>query len=229
MSFTLGLLVSVVGVVGIGCAMWQAGTIVTRLLELVGPRSAAGSALPKAASATMPISPPVTSEVPRELVAPVSLVAIDANGSTRSEPDGASFEASAEAHEAAIPVGLDLEGVADPLLEPGEVPPPSHPRPRCDDIFVYIVTIAEGAPQRSAASLGLGKAGPARFRQVGETFGDFAVLSITDDSTGLNPAVWLGKNGSVCKAELAGNPTRVHAPLKPPPQTSAAKPRKRRR
>jgi hypothetical protein len=96
----------------------------------------------------------------------------------------------------------------------------------CPEIFVYIVTVAEGAPQRSAASLGVGKQGPARFRRPGERIGDWTVLAISDDWTGLNPDVWLEKDGTVCRAELEGNPSRIHQAPKPPPKPKA---RRRRR
>jgi hypothetical protein len=56
--------------------------------------------------------------------------------------------------------------------------------------------------------------------------GDWEVLAITDDWTGLNPGVWLVKDWQVCRAELAGNPSRVHVALKPP--IKKKRPRKRR-
>lgn len=146
-------------------------------------------------------------------------------------PSAASrFEASAEASEKAIPPGLEV-ALDDELeaLTLGEPPPPGYPRERCEDVFVYIVTVAEGAPLRSAASIGIGKKGPARLRRPGERLGDFRVLAITDDWTGLNPDVWLEREGSVCHAELAGNPTRVHAPLQKRKPAAPKKRRKRKR
>jgi hypothetical protein len=109
-------------------------------------------------------------------------------------------EAAAEASEKIIPLGAE--------------PEPSYERTECGDVFVYIVSIAEAAPMASAASLGIGKGSPARFRRPGQRIGDWEVLAITDDWSGANPGVWLLKNNAVCRAELAGNPTRVHAPLK---------------
>jgi hypothetical protein len=220
----LSLVAAVGGVTAIGAAAWQASTMFTSLVEVVRPAGAARTTPPRSAAAAPPLASPPRAKAPVPSTAAVSLVTIDERDATRSKPSGASFEAKAEVHEAPTPVGL----VDDALMVPGEAPPPSYPRTRCDDVFVYIVTIAEGAPERSAASLGLGKTGPARFRQLGETIGDYTVLSITDDSTGLNPAVWLGKEGAACRAELAGNPARVHVPL-PVRKNSVAKPRRKRR
>jgi hypothetical protein len=91
------------------------------------------------------------------------------------------------------------------------------------------VTIAEGAPLHSAASLGIGKRGRARLRRPGERIGDWTVLAIEDDWTGLNPDVWLEKDGQACRAELAGNPDRVHEALKKPKPKPKRRPRRRRR
>jgi hypothetical protein len=99
----------------------------------------------------------------------------------------------------------------------GHPPRPEYPRVGCPEIFVYIVMVAEGAPPRSAALLGVGEQGPARFRRPGERIGDWTVLAISDDWTGLNPDVWLEKDGAVCRAELEGNPSRIHPAPKPPP------------
>jgi hypothetical protein len=138
------------------------------------------------------------------------------------------FEDNAEASERTVPVGLTatlnpaaLDDVTEPLVL-GEPPPPYYPRRSdCADIFVYIVTIVSGAPQRSTASLGVGRDAPARVRVPGERIGDFTVLAISDDWSGLQPHVWLEKDGAVCDARLAGNPTRVHVSPKPPPPPPA--------
>ncbi|HTV21280.1 MAG TPA: hypothetical protein VMG12_21485 [Polyangiaceae bacterium] len=103
----------------------------------------------------------------------------------------------------------------------------SGPSVPCPDIFVYIVTIAPGVPSRSAVSIGEGRHGPGRFRRPGEKIGDWTILAISDDRTGLNPSVWLGKAGSVCRAELAGNPARVQ--LAPKRRARAGKAHRRRR
>jgi hypothetical protein len=158
------------------------------------------------------------------------LVTIDRDHAKTLPGNGASFEARAEASEIATPVGREQGSNADDDgVAPEEVRSVSYPVVPCDGVFVYIVTLAEGAPEWSAASLGLGKKGPARVRHPGDTLGDFTVLSINDDSTGLNPEVWLEREGAVCKAELAGNPSRIHVPLPTRRQTVATKPRKRRR
>jgi hypothetical protein len=136
------------------------------------------------------------------------------------------FEAQAETSERAIPVGLysALDG-GGAALTLGRPPPPDYPRVSCKDIFVYIVTITEGAPERSAVSIGVGKKGPARIRHPGQTIGGWTVLAVTDDWSGLNPDVWLEKDGTACRAELAGNPARIHQPT----QLPRPKARRRRR
>lgn len=104
---------------------------------------------------------------------------------------------------------------------------PEYVRTECSGVFVYIVTTSVDSPRDSAASLASSKNGRARLRRPGQMLGDWEVLGITDDWSGLNPAVWLLKGHQVCRAELAGNPARVHVALKPP--AKKRKPRRRRR
>ena len=114
---------------------------------------------------------------------------------------------------------------AVPLVVEAASPEPLVP---CDDIYVYIVSVVEGDPQQSAASLSLGKTSPARFRQPGGSIGEWEVVSINDDWSGVNPDVWLRKGSSLCRAELAGNPSRVHVPSRPPAkQRTRRRPRRR--
>ena len=145
------------------------------------------------------------------------------------------FEALAEATEKAIPVGSGVS-LGDALLDDpegiltlGQPPPPGYPRADCDGIFVYIVTLVEGAPLSSSASIGVGETGPARFRRPGHKVGTWTLLAISDDWSGLQPKVWMAKNGTVCLAKLAGNPTRSHQTAAPPearqtPRPAAARP-----
>jgi hypothetical protein len=235
------LLAGMCGVVLMAGAVWQLGAIVDHFIELshlapvVPPRSA--RSLPVAAAPDTPESPSASldrapsREANEKRAPPSSLVSVDAAPGARRVTSATSFEASAEAPEKIVPLelGAVLEETEVPLTL-GREPPPTHPRTSdCENVFVYIVTIAEGAPLRSAASLGAGKAGPARFRSPGDRIGDWTVVAISDDWSGLNPAVWLEKDGMVCKAELAGNPARVHTPLKPPPRPAARKRRRARR
>lgn len=89
--------------------------------------------------------------------------------------------------------------------EPGSA---AYHGPPCSGVFVYIVTVAEQAPDASAASLAVGPDGPAQFVHPGQSVGDWDVLAINDDWTGTSPVVWLRHEGEVCSARLAGNPQR---------------------
>jgi hypothetical protein len=228
--------------------LWQVNAIISRAQEAAREaviRHAAAPAQPSAQPAPADrSSPPVPAEVVAAPTAVMRTAEADSdNGAARSTDPvltatgnvskagaaASTFEAQAEASERVTSLGLDaaeLDGTAGALTL-GEPPPPDYPRVDCKDIFVYIVTIADGAPERSAASIGVGKKGPARFRRPGEGIGDWTVLAITDDWSGLNPDVWLEKDGTVCQAELAGNPSRIqHTPKKPRPRSKA---RRRRR
>ena len=241
----LGAAISL-GAVSSAGAVWQLGRMVARVLELTqqptaGPPAALPAAASAAAGSAAPprAAPSVASRTVVELDSPaVSSVShgvgnppsgaepptLSSAGLSSAGLSSAIFETNAEASERTVPVGLmatanpaALDDVTEPLVL-GEPPPPSYPRRTdCDDVFVYIVTIVEGAPERSAASLGVGRKSPARVRIPGERIGDFTVLAISDDWSGLQPQVWLEKDGAVCDARLAGNPTRVHVSPKPPP------------
>jgi hypothetical protein len=226
----------------VACGLWQVGAIIGHAQEVVaaGPAAPANSdrrAQPTPAVGTASVaSNPVS--LPRAAIVNTAQVTPEKDPGTSSDPaltlaanttkvgaTAAAFERQAEASERVVPVGLEaaLDGAVSDLTL-GHPPPVEYPRVGCEEIFVYIVTVAEGAPKRSAASLGVGKKGPARFRRPGGRIGDWTVLAISDDWTGLNPEVWLEKDGAVCRAELEGNPSRIHQAPKPP-----AKPKARRR
>jgi hypothetical protein len=231
----------------VACGLWQANAIISRAQEVAQVAGAHATA-PARPSSRARLAPTVPSG--RVAPDPVLPTAAAVTGVARVSPEkaasstdsvltaaahvskaGASasaFEAQAEASERVVPVGLDagLQGSAGALAI-GQPPPPDYPRVGCKDIFVYIVTLAEGAPRRSAASIGVGKKGPARLRHPGETLGDWTVLAITDDWTGINPNVWLEKDGAACRAELAGNPSRIHQTPKPRPKAKARRRRRR--
>jgi hypothetical protein len=120
-----------------------------------------------------------------------------------------------------------LETLSSALLL-GQHPPLDYPRVACDDVFVYIVSMVEDAPEHSAASIGVGRKAPARFRRPGEKIGEWRILAISDDRTGLNPGVWLEKDGAVCRAELEGNPARIVSKPKPKPRVVRNRRRGRR-
>lgn len=82
---------------------------------------------------------------------------------------------------------------------------------RCTGVFVYIVTVASDSPRRSAVSLAESETAQARLLHPGERVGAWELLAITDDWTGVNPTVWLVRDGQVCRTGLTGNPARVKA------------------
>jgi hypothetical protein len=43
----------------------------------------------------------------------------------------------------------------------------------------------------------------------GQWLGEWEVLAITDDWSGMRPGVWLRRGAEVCRARLNGNPERV--------------------
>jgi hypothetical protein len=217
----------------LACGLWQANAIISRAQEVAqvavahattpthpSSRARLASAVPSVRVAPDPVNP-------EEATSSTEPVLTAAAHASKVAASASAFETQAEASERVVPVGLDtaLQGSAGALAI-GQPPPPDYPRVGCKDIFVYIVTIAEGAPLRSAASIGVGKKGPARLRRPGEALGDWTVLAITDDWTGINPEVWLEKDGAACRAELAGNPSRIHPAPKP---RAKAKARRRRR
>jgi hypothetical protein len=144
---------------------------------------------------------------------PASSVGLAAEGLHASLAASQPFESAAEASERIVPLGV--------------APEASYVRTECGDVFVYIVSVAE-VPTASAASLAVGKTSPARFRRPGDRIGDWEVLAITEDWSGMNPAVWLLKGDAVCRAELAGNPARVHVPLRQVKKPVVRKKRRRR-
>jgi hypothetical protein len=219
------LIVGCAGTAFATAAVWQLGTVVDGMVEIA--RSSTVTPMPVTLTPVTSTSPPPrgvrsdpTPPAPRSSTAegrsratPASPVSLDNAPLHASLATSQTFDAAAEASEKAIPLGV--------------APESSYERTECGDVFVYIVSIAEAAPMASAASLAIGKGSPARFRRPGQRIGDWEVLAITDDWSGANPGVWLLKDNAICRAELAGNPTRVHVPLKQvkkPP----VKPRRRR-
>jgi hypothetical protein len=81
--------------------------------------------------------------------------------------------------------------------------------PECENMFVYIVSIAPRFPEQSAVSIAVGRGAPGRFRRIGQSIDEWEVAAIRDDWSGLNPEVWLSHEERLCRAELAGNPARV--------------------
>jgi hypothetical protein len=93
----------------------------------------------------------------------------------------------------------------------------------CKGLFVYAITILEGAPGASAVSFATDAKSPGKYAHPGQKVGDWEVLSITDDWSGANPSAWLIHEGEVCRARLTGNPARIPPPPPPP------RPRRKRR
>jgi hypothetical protein len=205
------------------CSLWQLGAVIMGMVEatrragpVISGRAESRPLMPTGtlgsseaqAPGIAPEKPPNVTEASKEL---------GSNHGERAPTDPVSFEGIAEASEKAVPIGFGPESRLR--------------RTACAGVFVYIVTVAEATPRFSAASLALGKTSPARFRRPGERLGEWEVVAITDDWSGLNPGVWLAKDDSICRAELAGNPSRIHVPPRPrsKPAASRRHPKKRRR
>ncbi|MEO8182338.1 MAG: hypothetical protein ABI895_26175 [Deltaproteobacteria bacterium] len=92
-------------------------------------------------------------------------------------------------------------------------PTPEFHGASCAGVFVYIVTVAENAPSRSAASFATSETARTNFAHPGEVVGGWELLAITDDWTGANPVVWLLREDEVCRTGLTGNPARLQAIL----------------
>lgn len=193
-------------------ALWQLGNLVDELVDFARATPAAVASpppplrrlepTPRPPPSSVAATPPPLGSAPlRAPVAPTQ-----------------TFEAEAEASEKIVPLGV----------EPEPEPEPTYRRTECSDVFVYIVSISEGLPAASAASLAVGKTSPARFKRPGQSIGDWEVLAITDDWSGANPGVWLLKDNAICRAELAGNPARVHVPLKQVRKPKVTRRRRRR-
>ncbi|HEU4581374.1 MAG TPA: hypothetical protein VFS67_24120 [Polyangiaceae bacterium] len=111
------------------------------------------------------------------------------------------------------------------LAKPIDWPTPLRYRgAACQGLFVYAVSMLEGAPRASAVSFATDASSASKFAHPGQKVGDWEVLSVTDDWSGANPSVWLIHAGEVCRARLTGNPARTPPPPPPPPRR-----RKRRR
>jgi hypothetical protein len=232
------------------CGSWQAWALidgarqvardihVARMTEPRPPEPRASApSLDRAAgnAARSPSAPPVTPSTFRAQAdgAPPTAAATPSAAEEATQPPAftRAFEALAEATERAIPVGFGValgDAGFDPegVLTLGQAPPATYPRVDCEGIFVYIVTLVEDAPRLSSASIGVGETGPARFRRPGQTVGEWTLLAISDDWSGLRPKVWLVKDGTACLAKLAGNPTRSHhtpPAARPTPKPAAAR------
>lgn len=107
-------------------------------------------------------------------------------------------------------------------------PLPELPKtaPQCEGAHVYIVTYVPDEPSASVASLALDGAQSGTLRRVGQTIGGYEVAAITEDWSGLNPTVWLRRDGKLCRARLDGNSKRGPSEPRPAPKTRK---RKRRR
>lgn len=110
------------------------------------------------------------------------------------------------------------------LAKPIDAPTPlRYQGATCKGLFVYAVSLLEGAPRASAVSFATDASSAGKYAHPGQKVGDWEVLSITDDWSGSDPSVWLIHDGEVCRAHLTGNPARVPPPPPPP------RPRRKRR
>jgi hypothetical protein len=83
------------------------------------------------------------------------------------------------------------------------------PWKECTGVHVYIVSYSPRYPEHSVASISTGSRGRAYAVHPGQWLGEWEVLAITDDWSGLRPAVWLRHGAETCRARLSGNPERV--------------------
>jgi hypothetical protein len=214
-------LVAVVGAAGfVLCGVWQATTIVRgarqALREAVvesAPQTHVNARAPLARGVQTGMSSPTAAPTPRPAAVdaqPMSRVVLTAASNlSAGHSSAATFEAHAEAPAGVDSTDDDHGEVVPDSLTLGLPPPEDFPRVTCEDVFVYIVSIADGSPRRSAATIGIGKKARSQLRRPGEKIGEWTLLAISDDRTGINPGVWLEKDGAVCRAELEGNPARV--------------------
>jgi hypothetical protein len=122
-----------------------------------------------------------------------------------------------------------------PLVKSAMAPAPelaivplSSDAPRCQDVYVYIVTDwVEGG---AMATVALGKQARGYPKRVGARLGRYEVISIGTYDPGKGPGVWLADGQEVCRAMLFDdNPARTKATrrTKKKRNRTKRKPRKR--
>jgi len=149
---------------------------------------------------------------------PAGPVDLDATGSHLARPTGRSLPPAEPlldvvARSATISPRHTLEERAERAAPLALPPSPEFHGAICKGVFVYIVTVAENAPSRSAVSFATSETAQANLARPGERVGGWELLAITDDWTGANPVVWLLRDDEVCRTGLTGNPARVKAIL----------------
>lgn len=180
-----------------------AAAAVWDLAATLGGWLAAGPPL-AAARPAQAVQPEPARPADPEASAPALLASVAGEGAPRV----VRANATSPAEGSAAPAPVETEGDLEADLEDGF---PEYTWTECKGVFVYIVTTFEEEPSASAASLARSPTAPGRFRRVGQSFGDWELLWIADDWSGVNPAVWLRRDREVCRAELAGNPARARA------------------
>lgn len=81
------------------------------------------------------------------------------------------------------------------------------PPPRCEGVYVYIVS--DWGDGEGMATMALGKGGKGYPKRVGARIGQYQVAAIGPSAYGLGPAVWLDDGDQLCQAVLFDdNPVR---------------------
>lgn len=114
---------------------------------------------------------------------------------------------------------------ATPELLVSAQPSWHEPWKECVGLRVHIVSLSPGDPEDSAASISTTANGRAHIVHPGQWIGEWEVLAITDDWTGMKPGVWLRRDAEVCRALLSGS----HEHAQPPPSSNKRAKKRRAR
>ncbi len=85
---------------------------------------------------------------------------------------------------------------------------PELDAPRCEDVYVYVVSLFSD-PADNMATMARGRNARGRTKRIGAHVGDWRVIAIGSNRKLFSSAVWLERDGSVCQALLRDdNPVR---------------------
>jgi len=195
---TLATLICILLAVMLSISVWHFGSLARLILESIHHQP-----ISEHVASLEPLPPALDAHAPEE-----ALGAAAADVPTPKAPEEVETPPARSPVDPVLPAPPGTAGTPERIAAQ---PPPTAAPIQCSDIFVYIVSIVEADPASSAASLGIGQDGPARFRRPGDSIGEWRVVDIKDDWSGANPDVWLTKDDVLCRAELAGNSSRADA------------------